>query len=31
MNPNYLHEIRGTCASLGLTPSFVDATGAALA
>ena len=31
MNPNYLHEIRGTCASLGLRPSFVDAAGAALA
>jgi SAM-dependent methyltransferase len=31
MNPNYLQEIRGACASLGLRPSFVDATGVPLA
>jgi hypothetical protein len=31
MNPNYLNEIRATCAALGVAPSFVDATGAALA
>lgn len=31
MNPNYLQEIRSACVSLGLQPSFVDATGASLA
>lgn len=31
MNPNYLREIADTCASFGLTASFVDATGNKLA
>jgi len=28
MNPNYVEEIRGTCASLGVHADFFDASGA---
>ena len=28
MNPNYVDEIRGTCAAMGLTADFFDASGA---